>query len=57
MEIAMMVQTLGASVLLRLMSQERAAELDSSWLLYGPQDEQLEEAEHELPLELKWAAE
>jgi hypothetical protein len=53
----MMIQAVGASLLLRLMRQERAAELDSSWLLYGPQVEPLEEVGHEHPPELKWAAE
>jgi len=54
------VRILGVDLLTLLMSADRPAERDMSWLLYGPTDELVVEA-HEPPDEdfepLKWAAE
>lgn len=51
----MVMQTFGASLLVRLMRQERMAELDTSWLLHGPQAAPAEPEEVEPPF--RWAAE
>lgn len=56
----MIVRVLGIDLLTLLMSVDRAAEADMSWLLYGPTDEMaVEEAfEPDEDIEpLRWAAE
>lgn len=56
----MIVRILGVDLLTLLMSLDRPAEADMSWLLYGPSDELVVEPQ-EAPDEdleaLRWAAE
>jgi hypothetical protein len=55
----MVVRTFGVDLLALLMSLDRPAEADLSWLLYGPTDELVVEAEPEPDIDqpLRWAAE
>lgn len=56
----MIVRVIGIDLLTLLMSVDRAAEGDMSWLLYGPTDEMVVEQEcapDEDFAPLRWAAE
>lgn len=54
-EMVMALQLVGVSQLTQLMRAERRRDLDSSWLLFGPVDEEEVEAEASEPW--KYAAE
>jgi hypothetical protein len=53
----MTVQGLGVGVLTALMRSERRRDIDSSWLLFGPQEPVEEEAEELAPEVWRFAAE
>ena len=53
----MTVQGLGVSVLATLMRNDRRRDLDSSWLLFGPEEEPVEAEEEDLPEPWRFAAE
>jgi hypothetical protein len=55
----MVVRTFGVDLLTLLMSLDRPAECDLSWMLYGPSDELVVEREFTPDADepLRWAAE
>lgn len=57
----MIVRVLGVDLLTLLMSVDRPAEGDMSWLLYGPSDdlvvEPAREPDSDMDAEFRWAAE
>lgn len=53
----MTVQGLGVGVLTALMRSERRRDIDSSWLLFGPEEPAAEEEAEEKPQPWRFAAE